>query len=205
MSIKETPRSDKLEQLLSTARELFFKHGIRRVAVQEICTVANVSKVTFYRYFPNKMALAETVIRDLAEHAIADFQRLCESSLPAEEIIHKTIRAKKEWARRIGPELLKELYDPAFGLQPLLAEITQKGMAAFNTFVTQRQATHEIRRDLKPEFLLAVIERMQQWVNDESFTALFNNPSDMAMELNNFFFYGIMNGPPKTDRPGCTR
>lgn len=44
----------KQRELIETAAQLFFKHGFKRVTVEEICRTAKVSKVTFYRYFAAK-------------------------------------------------------------------------------------------------------------------------------------------------------
>ena len=61
------PDSSKSLDILNTARQLFWKHGIRRVSVEEVCREAGVSKMTFYRSFPNKIELAKA--RDAAEAA----------------------------------------------------------------------------------------------------------------------------------------
>ena len=49
----------KIQQLVTTAQELFMRHGIRRVTVEEICSEANISKMTFYKYFKNKIELTK--------------------------------------------------------------------------------------------------------------------------------------------------
>ena len=48
----------KYDDIMSTGKDLFWKYGIRRVTVEEICEKSNVSKMTFYKYFPNKETLA---------------------------------------------------------------------------------------------------------------------------------------------------
>ena len=52
-------RSAKLQAILDAAKSLFWKHGIRRVTIEEICEVAGVSKMTYYKYFSNKTAIAK--------------------------------------------------------------------------------------------------------------------------------------------------
>ena len=48
--------------LVKQARELFWKHGIKRITVEEICSEAGISKMTFYRNFKNKVEIAERVV-----------------------------------------------------------------------------------------------------------------------------------------------
>ena len=50
--------SPKVSQIMLAAKDLFWKFGIRKVSIEEICSKANVSKVTFYKYFENKIDLA---------------------------------------------------------------------------------------------------------------------------------------------------
>ena len=52
-------------QIVKTAKELFWKFGIKRVTIEEICREANVSKMTFYKFFSNKNELLHTVIEEM--------------------------------------------------------------------------------------------------------------------------------------------
>jgi len=70
-----TPKSPKIEQPASarpraadrirqTARELFYRQGIRAVGVDEIVTRAGVTKPSLYRGFSSKDELAAAYLRD---------------------------------------------------------------------------------------------------------------------------------------------
>src|ERR1035437_3109283 len=54
---EENGRIKKILQILSAAEDLFQRFGFKRITIEEICTKANVSKMTFYKYFPNKNEL----------------------------------------------------------------------------------------------------------------------------------------------------
>jgi AcrR family transcriptional regulator len=71
----EQAESTKYEDILNTGKTLFWKHGVRRVTIEEICREADVSKMTFYRFFPNKIELAKTLLKKMADDAMADYQR----------------------------------------------------------------------------------------------------------------------------------
>ena len=49
----------KREQILKTGKELFWKFGFKRVTIEEICKEAGISKMTYYKYFTNKMDTGE--------------------------------------------------------------------------------------------------------------------------------------------------
>ena len=72
----------KQQQLIDTARELFCRHGVRRVTVEEICHRAQVSKMTFYKHFSNKLALVR-YIRDLyVEEGFRKFDEIKALDIP---------------------------------------------------------------------------------------------------------------------------
>ncbi len=59
----------KFEQIVSTARDLFMFHGIRRITVEEICAKSGVSKMTFYKHFNNKVELAKHILNRIIAEA----------------------------------------------------------------------------------------------------------------------------------------
>jgi AcrR family transcriptional regulator len=54
------------ERIISTARDLFRKHGIRGVGVDAIADVAGTNKMTLYRHFGSKDDLVVACLRDVA-------------------------------------------------------------------------------------------------------------------------------------------
>ena len=59
--------SKKYKDIMSTGKDLFWKYGMKRVTVEEICKEANVSKMTFYKYFGNKYELALAIIKSMVD------------------------------------------------------------------------------------------------------------------------------------------
>jgi len=58
-----TPRA--AERIFETARELFYREGIRAVGVDEIVTKAGVTKPSLYRSFKSKDDLVAAVLREV--------------------------------------------------------------------------------------------------------------------------------------------
>ena len=54
--------SNKREAVLQAATELFSKHGYHAVGIDTIIAKSNVAKMTFYKYFPSKEFLIESVL-----------------------------------------------------------------------------------------------------------------------------------------------
>ncbi|NOZ62096.1 MAG: TetR/AcrR family transcriptional regulator, partial [Calditrichaeota bacterium] len=59
--------------MFETAQDLFFRYGIRRVTVEEICRTAGVSKMTFYKYFKNKIDLVKKLMEKIYDQALAEY------------------------------------------------------------------------------------------------------------------------------------
>ena len=54
------------ERIISTARDLFRRHGIRGIGVDAIAEAAGTNKMTLYRHFGSKDELVAECLRDVA-------------------------------------------------------------------------------------------------------------------------------------------
>jgi AcrR family transcriptional regulator len=64
------------ERILSTASDLFYRHGIRAVGVETIAEEAKTNKMTLYRHFTSKDELVAQYLQRLAEKAKSSWDRL---------------------------------------------------------------------------------------------------------------------------------
>ena len=58
------------------ARDLFYERGVRAVGVDEIAEAAGTNKMTLYRHFASKDLLVAECLRQFAQQADADWDRL---------------------------------------------------------------------------------------------------------------------------------
>jgi len=63
-------------RILSAARELFYRHGIRAIGVDAIAEAAGTNKMTFYRHFASKDELVAECLRAFADEAEASWDAL---------------------------------------------------------------------------------------------------------------------------------
>src|ERR1700753_3486766 len=61
------------ERIRESARDLFYRQGVRAVGVDEIVTRAGVTKPSLYRSFPSKDELAADYLRHMGEEGLARF------------------------------------------------------------------------------------------------------------------------------------
>jgi AcrR family transcriptional regulator len=185
--------SRKYLDILSAARTLFWKHGFKRVSVEEICQVASVSKMTFYKYFPNKAELAKEILNRLFKENMEIFTELMHSDLPFEEKMKRQIQMKLEGTTDISEEFIKDIYgDPESELN---AFWRQKANEVIGVLIEEYRHAQEkgwIRRDLKIDFILYMINKTFEFVNDDALILHYNNMQELIMEINRFFLYGIL-------------
>lgn len=178
--------------LMDAARKLFWKYGVRRVTVEEICQEAGVSKMTFYRFFENKIELAALMLTEVYENALADYNKIMKSNLPFPEKIRQTVLLKHQGTIDISEEFLSDVYqseEPV--IQELLAKYSAISRKGLRDDFTKAQKEGWIRKDLKIDFLMYMMDSMGERLFDEKLKAMFGNSHDLVMELTNFFFYGI--------------
>jgi AcrR family transcriptional regulator len=184
--------SPKYNDILKTARELFWKHGFRRVTIQEICEKAGVSKMTFYKYFPNKTELAKTVFSNEIEEGTEKFYQIMEEDIPVQEKIKKMILLKVEGTNDISQEFMNDFYlgnEPE--LQNFVEEITRE---AWNGLIKDWRKAQEkgiFRSDFKPEFLLQVSFKLVEILKDDKLAGLYDSTQDFILEFTRFIVYGI--------------
>jgi len=70
---KHQPRKRAAERIRESARDLFYREGIRAVGVDEIVNRAGVTKPSLYRSFPSKDELAADYLRHMGEEGLARF------------------------------------------------------------------------------------------------------------------------------------
>jgi len=185
--------SAKFEAIVGAAKSLFWKHGIRRVSIEEICENAGVSKMTCYKYFSNKTAIAKYLIEGMFETGVKVYKEIYTSDIPYEEKIKKLLDLKMSNAHEMSQELLDDIYKyQDEELSETIENIKKKMIGIYLDDIREAQKTGEIRNDVKPEFLLYFLNNLTEMLVDQQVTSLYPNPEQMIVEVMNFFFYGIM-------------
>jgi AcrR family transcriptional regulator len=193
LTAKQKRSSEKAAQILATARELFWKHGIRRVTVEEIARTAGVSKVTLYKHFANKVGLTKAVFDALFAEGFARFQEIEAMEAPFAEKVERVIQMKLEQTRDVNQEFIKDVWQNSNPeIQRHIERRLQEGMTRVRAFYAAAQARGEIRRDIELDFILYVSDQLRAMAADEKLVRLYATPQEMVGELVRFFFYGIM-------------
>lgn len=183
----------KYQDIMNTAHDLFWKHGFKRVSVEEICKKAGISKMTFYRFFPNKIELAKEVFSLVIDDGMQQFKDIMQSDIPGPEKIKRIILLKTEGTNNISKEFMEDFYvDDKIDLKDFVDEkIRNAGAIGLNSF-KEAQQNGIIRKDVKLEFMFAFSTKAVEILNDEKLLQLYDTPQDLILEFVNIFIYGIL-------------
>ena len=187
---------DRETKILNSARMLFWKYGFRRVSVDEICLEAGVSKMTFYRYFENKAAIARAVFDLVVEEGYLKFRSIMEEDLPAREKIRKILLMKFEGTVDISSEFLNDFYtgkEP--GLRDYVTERTREEWTGIIADLKKAQEAGLFRKDLNLEFFFLMSGKFTSSFEDDEIKALFSSPAEMIQEFARLMMYGIVPEP----------
>ena len=138
-------KNPKRQQIVSTAKSLFLKFGIRRVSIEEICREAKVSKMTFYKHFNNKIDLAVFIYDQMSSEAMAEYQQIMAADIPFSEKVRKSIELKMKNTKELSQEFLTDFYINA---DSELVEFFNKKVGSFSNTFDDSNGMHEAM--LKP-------------------------------------------------------
>jgi AcrR family transcriptional regulator len=187
--------NQKFKSLVSAASLLFWKFGIKRITIDEICHEAKVSKMTFYKFFNNKIDLARYVLETKMNEGISKYREIMDADIPFTRKIEMSIQLKMENTEDLSQEFLTDLYRNP---NPELLEFFESRKKEFLNQILadfiKAQKSGYLRKNLKPEFILYFLNHMFEMAKDQALYSIYSNAQELIMELTNFFFYGIMTG-----------
>jgi len=191
--MKKEPK--KKTQIIQAADSLFKKFGIKKVTVEEICQEAGASKMTFYKYFANKIELVKYLWQQMTDDSMQKLEELDRRDIPFTEKIKVLLKMKEEATSEMGIEYIHDYLEMIPELQSFYNEIYSQVMVKFMGMIHRAQESGEVRKSMRPEFFLAVVQQLTELAKDEKLAAMYDNYTEFALEINNFLYYGILPVP----------
>ena len=189
--------NEKYQDIVREAKDLFWRYGIKKVTVEEICAKAGVSRVTFYKYFDNKEKLALNIIKAIVEDGMKEYDKIMKSEVAYPVKVQKIIELKIRSSGELSSDLLKDLFGSDFPeIQEFYRRTTFNNLRIFENDIRDAQWNGDIRKDIKVEFIMFILNRMVEMARDENLNAIYSSVGDLLTELTRFFFYGVI----KTDK-----
>ena len=163
---------------------LFFRHGVKRVTVEEICGKAGVSKMTFYKYFSDKKKLAELIRDELNDEGLAKYDEINREDISFPDKIDLITQWRSDFFSQMSGEFIEDMLD--------LEDVTEKMKTHYMNVVTVAQKRGEVRRDLSPELIWLVTEKLNDITRDGSWKQVTPDYTEFQRQMRKLFFYGLL-------------
>ena len=186
----------KKQQIELKAQELFWKHGFKKVTIDEICKKANVSRKTFYTFYENKSALVIYILQQMTDEMMIAYKEIIESNSSFSLKMEKLLLLKYESSRQFTMEFVSDFFHPdADDLLNFYTKIVQDSLTMTKTFFADAQKKGEMNPDLDIDFVMLMMQKMLEVSSSQDVISFFPDTETMSKQISEFIIFGIM--PPK--------
>ncbi len=150
--------------------------------------------MTFYKYFANKEVLAEYLVTEALTNWHNDYRSIMDSQLSFTSKINQVILLEQSAAENMSEEFIGDIFvNEHTHLQQLIQSYKNTYHAEIVKDLIEAQKNGQVRADIKPEFILYLLEDIGEKVMDKKLSKMYPSKPALILELTNYFFYGIIN------------
>ena len=184
--------SKKRTQIIEAAKGLFTRYGFKRVTIEEICREASASKVTYYKYFRNKLELATAIRDDMLDSAFAAFDEIGALDIPFAEKIDRMTQWQLEFLAKTDNDFFHEML--------AISDFRQEYRNRFLRNLESGRKTGEIRQDISLELVYLITEKLREIDADGSWKLVTQDYPEYVRQLRAVLFFGLLSRTD--DEPG---
>ncbi len=195
MEVPNVKDNKSTRAILGTAKILFWKFGLKKVSVEELCKEAGVSKMTFYRYFNNKVEVLMVLLKEQMDRSVATYKEIMLRDIVYGEKVKHILDFKRKESQEVSMELVKDIYSNS----EELAEVRNYTMAYQQEFMStlrqdflSAQKKGYIKQEIKIDFVLYMLNVMEKQLHDSALIGMYDDVIDLQNDLTTMFFYGIL-------------
>lgn len=178
-------------QLLNSATVLFCSHGFRRITIDEICRTAQVSKMTFYKYFKNKVDIAKQVLDHIYEQGKVHYYDMLKQNIPFSLKIEKILLISRSQTQAIGQSFFEDLMNTDLPLNAHFNKKQDEIKQMTINFCRDSQKNGYIRNDIDIDVMMFMLNVQHEQVNHPDFIKAVPKVEDRCSILASLFFYGF--------------
>jgi len=186
-------RQKKRQDIMRAAKDLFVRHGIDRVTVDEIASTARVSKVTIYNHFGSRENLIQELILDILEDENEHVQFIAESEQSPADKIESVMMMKIEGHETGNRALILDAADRDADLKLKMEKAVQEGKKWMEEIYRQALSEGKAEEKVKADTFYAYLEMMAAFACS---AGLVEN-GQPTEELRALFWNGIQGGMAK--------
>jgi len=183
----------KKEQIEQKALELFWKHGFKKVSIDEICKKSTVSRKTFYTFYGNKNALIMYLYNKMVDEAYVIYEEIIQSDLAFPEKLEKLLNQKLESTKNLSMEFIADIYNPdASELTTFFNGIIDQSMKFMRDFLSDAQKKGDINPDLSLDYIMFMMQKAIDLCGTPELMSMFPDAGTLTRQLTQSIIYGIM-------------
>lgn len=183
----------KKQQIEHKARELFWKHGFKKVTIDEICKKSNVSRKTFYTFYENKTDLVMYIFNEEMEAGFRIYEEIVNSGLSFSDKIQGLFEYKYRNTKDFSMELVADFFHPDGGeLLEFFKKAVEKSMLLMREFLKKAQENGEMNPELSLDYVMWLMQKSVEYCGTQEMLALFPDAESMTRQVSQSLIYGIM-------------
>ncbi len=184
----------KKEKIEHTARELFWKHGFKKVSIDEICKTAHVSRKTYYTYYSNKNAIVLAILESLANTMFEKYEALMnDENKTFSQKIKEMMDLKSETNKQFSMEFVADLYSSDMPeTMAYFQSMSTKSLQITRNFFEKAQQSGEMNPNLDINFVMWYMQKQSELVNSPELKTIFPDIKELTIQFSELLIYGIM-------------
>lgn len=183
----------KKEKIEFVAKELFLKHGFKKVTIDEICKKAHVSRKTYYTFYENKTALVLFILNQISSGTILMFKSVVSGGGTFAEKMEQSLELKYQFSKTITMEFVADFFDPgATEILEYWQKMMQESMVILTEFFKEGQRTGEMNPNLNLDYVMWYFQKLSEMIQSSEIAGMFANAEEMVKQISQTMIYGIM-------------
>lgn len=183
----------KKEKIENTARELFWKHGFKKVSVEEICRKSQVSRKTYYTYYANKSALVIAIMEQKSSTIFELYEQINAKDITFADKLRELLELKYSINKDYSIEFISDFFHPdSEDILNYFRDLTTKSIEFTREFYKQAQAKGEMNPDLNIDFVMWMMQKQLELISSEEAITLFPDADILTRQLSHLIIFGIM-------------
>ena len=186
-------KKDAKTAILDAAEVLLLKYGFRRVAVDEICRNANVSRKTFYVYFANKEALTIQLLDKIIGKLTSEFIEIMNSDVSFADKMVSLMEMKLALGKQMSMDFFTDLFNASSDeVARYYKEKVEENIAIARLLFLQAQEKGEIRSELDIDFIMTMLNNQTDLCGKPEFRSRFKDSESMIKQMSELLLFGIV-------------
>ncbi len=178
----------------NTAKELFLKHGFKKVSIDEICKKAHSSRKTFYTYYGNKNALVISILEAMTTEMFDLFEKMIHNEcMTFSDKITEMMQMKHSMNKDFSMEFVADFYHPdSAEILEFFKQVSAKSIVLTKAFFENAQHRGEMNPDLDINFVMWYMQKQIEILQAPEIQTIFSDSKTMTKQISELLIYGIM-------------